>query len=85
MELWQQIISNALKDENISESIFSKIDLNKLLNSTCYITLKRIKEIIESHSLTEVNCILKKLIIFIFFKIEVEKFYIMLYNYISYK
>ncbi len=32
MELWQQIISNALKDENINESIFSKIDLNKLLN-----------------------------------------------------
>ncbi len=26
-----------------------------------------------------------KSIIFIFFKIEVEKFYIMIYNYISYK
>ncbi|MBP3494912.1 MAG: hypothetical protein J6K52_01770 [Clostridia bacterium] len=59
MELWQEIICNTSKIENINESIISKIDLTKLLNSTCYIALKRIKEVIENNNLSDAECFAK--------------------------
>lgn len=52
----EEILCKKLK---VEKDFFSEVDLNKILDSVCYTTLKKIKEIIEDDSLEDEECFMK--------------------------
>ncbi|MGM9677279.1 MAG: hypothetical protein ACI3XW_06700 [Butyricicoccus sp.] len=58
MELYQEILIRLISERKI-EVHFPMIDLNELIESRCYQTLKQIKMIIEDDSYNDEECFIK--------------------------
>ena len=59
MELWQEILLRALKKEAKLNSLTEEVYLEKLLNSSCYLALKKIKEILENDDIDDPECFMR--------------------------
>ncbi len=58
MELYKELLLQILSEENMQIS-FNNLNVNELLESVCYRTLCRIKEIIEDDTLDDPECFMK--------------------------
>lgn len=60
MELFQEILIHALREGSVKVS-FSNPDISvaRMVEGTCYRTLKKIKAILEDDSLEDPECIIK--------------------------
>ena len=58
MELYKELLLQILSEENMQIS-FNNLNANELLESVCYRTLCRIKEIIEDDTLDDPECFMK--------------------------
>ena len=58
MELYKELLLQILREENVQIS-FNNLNLDRLLESACYRTLCRIKEIIEDDTLEDPECFMK--------------------------
>lgn len=58
MELYKELLLHLLREEGVQTSINS-LDLNVLLESTCYQALCRIKEVLEDDTLEDQECFMK--------------------------
>lgn len=58
MELYKELQLQILSEENMQIS-FNNLNVNELLESVCYRTLCRIKEIIEDDTLDDPECFMK--------------------------
>lgn len=60
MELYEEIIINALEKRQISLAALAQDScMEKIVEGVCYRTLRRIKEIVEDDSLTDEACFWK--------------------------
>ena len=58
MELYKELLFQLLREETV-QITFSNLNLNELLESVCYRTLCRIKEVIEDDTLDDESCFMK--------------------------
>ena len=58
MELYKELLLQILSEENM-QILFNNLNVNELLESVCYRTLCRIKEIIEDDTLDDPECFMK--------------------------
>lgn len=62
MELIQSVIIKALQEEKISIKL--NMHIEKITNSICFMSLHRIKEVLENEKLSDFDCIEKIINIF---------------------
>ena len=58
MELYKELLFQILREENVQVS-FNNLNLNELLESACYRTLCKIKNVIEDDALDDQSCFRK--------------------------
>lgn len=56
MELWQEIMYNLLQKQTISIQFPQAPDLKDVLESECYQTLQKIKEVLNDDTLDDKEC-----------------------------
>ena len=56
MELWEELLSHAIKNQKIKISLPRKFNANKLISNDCYNILKEIRGVLLDGANSDENC-----------------------------